>query len=130
MVYERQIATARRLITAKGQMCTWREPGVPGGTFAEPTAGTPADYQVPIVFLSNSNRESLAGLLSMIPGTEIPTQGMRGLMPAVPFAPSLAGRVTRGSTFSEPALHLLDKNGIDVLNLNGEIILYYLRFAG
>jgi hypothetical protein len=127
-VYDRQIATAARLIAAKGQLCTWREPGAPTGSPAAPTPGVPADYPVRIVFLSNAKNEGLAGLLSMIAGTEVPSGGMRGLMAAVPFAPSLLGKVARASTFAEPALSLVDDKGIDVLNLNGEVILYYLRF--
>jgi hypothetical protein len=81
------------------------------------------------VFLSNNKNEGLAGLLSMIPGTEVPSGGMRGLMAAVPFTPSLLGRVARAPVFAEPALSLIDDKGVDVLNINGEIILYYLRFA-
>lgn len=130
MVYERQIATASRLIKAKGQLCTWREPGDPTGTFAQPVAGVPTDHAVHIVFLSNNSRESLSGLLSMMPDMDIPTSGVRGIMAAVNFTPTLRGKVTRGPVFAEPALGLLDKNGIDVLSPNGEIILYYLRFAG
>lgn len=128
-VYDRQIATAARLIEAKGQLCTWREPGTPTGSPAAPTPGLPVDRPVHIVFLSNNKQEGLAGLLSMIAGTEVPTGGMRGLMAAVPFTPTLMGRVARAPAFAEPSLSLMDDKGIDVLNLNGEIILYYLRFA-
>lgn len=129
-VYDRQIATAARLIAAKGQLCTWREPGAPTGSPAAPTAGAPTDYPVHIVFLSNAKNEGLAGLLSMFPDLpDVPTGGMRGLMPAVPFTPSLLGRVARAATFTGPILNLMDEKGIDVLAPNGEIILYYLRFA-
>ena len=128
-VYDRQIATAARLIAAKGQLCTWREPGTPTGPANVPVEGVPADYPVSIVFLSNSKQEGLAGLLSMFAGSEVPTGGMRGLMAAVPFAPSLMGRVARAPAFAEPALNIMDDKGIDVLNVNGEVILYYLRFA-
>lgn len=129
MVYERQIATAARLITKYGQMCTWREPGEATGNPADPEPGEPQDYTVPIVFLNNANKDSFAGFLTMFAGTEVPTGGMRGLMPAVEFAPSLKGRVARNQVFEEPALSLIDENGIDTLNINGELILYYLRFA-
>jgi hypothetical protein len=129
-VYDRQIATAARLIAAKGQLCMWREPGTPTGPANIPVEGVPADYPVSIVFLSNSKNEGLAGLLSMFRDLpDVPTGGMRGLMAAVPFTPSLMGRVARATTFAEPALNIMDDKGIDVLNVNGEIILYYLRFA-
>jgi hypothetical protein len=129
MVYERQIATATRLIRQKGQLCTWREPGVPGGTPSKPTAGTPADHAVHIVFLNNTNREYLAAFLSMLKDTEIPTGGLRGLMAATSFTPTLKGQVTRAATYTGPVLTLDNRNGIDKLDLNGELILYYLRFV-
>lgn len=130
MVYERQIALATRSITKYGQSCTWREPGPTTGSPANPTPGTPVDYPVPIVFLNNTNRDAFASFLSMLRDTDIPSGGLRGLMPAVPFSPTLKGRVTRGSVWqNEGALGLIDRNGIDTLNLNGELILYYLRFA-
>jgi hypothetical protein len=129
MVYERQIATATRLIQKYGQACTWREPGTPTGNPANPTPAAPVDYPVNIVFLDNSTKESLAGFLSMMGETDVPTGGLRGLMAAVPFSPSLMGKVSRNTEFEEPALSIVDKNGIDVLNINGEIILYKLRFV-
>ena len=129
MVYEGQIATATRLIAKYGQACIWREPGTPTGNPANPTPAVPVDHPVSIVFLDNSTRESLSAFLSMIAETEVPTGGLRGLMAPVSFSPSLMGRVARATAFEEPALSIVDKNGIDVLNLNGEIILYKLRFV-
>lgn len=132
MVYERQVALAKRLIEAKGGRCIWREPGTPTGSPAAPTPGVPTDHVVSIVFLSNNNRESLAGLLSMIAGTEIPTSGRRGLMPAVDFEPTLLGRVCIGDVWDDAkALSVVPEKGIDVVNVNGvEPILYFLRFQG
>lgn len=129
-VYDRQIATARRLILRYGQPCLWRVPGQPvGGTAAAPgPVGDPVDFAVPIVFLSNKSRESLAGLLAMITDTEVPTSGMGGLMPAVPFQPRLTHVVFKGPDETAPRLHLMDKNGIDLVAPNGEPILYFLRF--
>lgn len=130
MVYERQIATATRLITAKGALCTWREPGAVSGSPALPVAGVPTDRPVYIVFLTNTNRESLAGFLSMIPGTELPVGGRRGLMAVPAFVPTLSGRVSVGPNFVEPALTLVPEKGIDRLAPNDvETILYYLRFV-
>jgi len=139
-VYDRQIATAARLIAAKGQLCTWREPGTPTGSPAAPTPGVPVDNAVSIVFLSNSKQEGLAGLLSMIPDMpDVAAGGMRGLMAVggwanglVPytFTPSRLGKVTRATSFDAGNyLSIMDEKGIDVLDLNGEPILYYLRFA-
>lgn len=132
MVYERQIATAARLIKEKGAECVWREPGAPTGSPAAPVDGVPTDYPVSIVFLTNKNREAFAGLLSMIAGTELPTSGRGGLMAGnVPFTPSLSGRVSIGpGAFVEPALALVPHKGIELLAPNAvEAILYTLRFA-
>lgn len=126
-VYDRQVALAIRLITKYGQLCTWQKPtpGV-GGTPADPApAGAPTQIlNVPILFLSNKT-EGLASLLSMIPGTEVPTGGVKALMPYTGFTPELVDTVLRGSE----QLGLVDGNGVEVLNLNGEPILFYLRFA-
>jgi hypothetical protein len=132
MTFERQIATATRLITRYGARCVWREPGTPTGSPAAPVAGVPVDHDVYIVLLTNANRESLAGLLSMITDTELPTSGKRGLMPAVEFTPSLSGRICLGTTWDEStAMNLMPEKGIDLLAPNGiEPILYYLRLVG
>lgn len=129
MVYERQIATATRLIRQKGQLCTWREPGEPGGTPSKPTAGIPTDRNVYIVFLNNANRENFHSFLSLLKDTEVPTGGLRGLMAVTSFTPTLKGLVARAPTYTGPILTLENRNGIDKLDLNGEIILYYLRFV-
>lgn len=131
MTFERQIATATRLIGRYGARCNWREPGTPTGSPAAPVPGTPVDHEVTILFLTNTTRESLSGLLSMITDTELPSGGKRGLMAAVNFQPSLSGLISVGVTYAEPALRILPKNGIDLLAPNQvEPILYYLRFAG
>lgn len=130
-VYDRQIATATRLIAEKGQACLWRVPGAAvGGTPASPgPAGPPTDYPVRVVFLSNTSRESLAGFLSMLANTEVPSGGMRALMSGdVPFTPALTHTLFKGETDAAPELVLHDKNGIDLLAPNGEPILYFLRF--
>lgn len=126
-VYDRQIALALRLITKYGQLCTWSKPvaGV-GGAPGMPVAnGNPILVTgVPILFLANKT-EGLSTMLSMFVGTEVPTGGVKALMPHTSFVPALVDSVIRGSE----ELGLLDKNGVEVLNLNGEPILYYLRFT-
>jgi len=132
VTFERQIATAARLIAYYGATCTWREPGEPTGPKSAPVPGVPVDNPVKIVMLTNANNLSFAGLLAMITDTELPTGGKRGLMAAnIPFTPSLSGRIALGNVFAEPALGLLPENGLDLLAPNGvEPILYYLRFTG
>lgn len=124
-VYDREIAMAVRMIKAKGQLCQWVKPGAVTGTPAKPISGVPEKHDCHIVFLPNK-RDGLSSFLSMFPDApDVPTGGMRGLMAAVPFEPLLTDTVERGSE----VLGLMDKNGIDALNVNGEPILFYLRFT-
>jgi hypothetical protein len=125
-VYDRQIATAQRMIAAKGELCTWRKMIAPvGDDPANPAAGTPADYAVRIVFFPN-NQLHLLSTLSMLKETDIPGGRFYGLMGAVSFTPELVDTVinSKGKQFS-----IIDTNGIDELAPNGETILYKLRFS-
>jgi len=122
-VYDRQIATAKRLISQKGQSVTWRQlaDGAPVDSSKpwKPSAATPTDNPVSIVFLPplKENQE----LIRYLKGTEVPTGSVSGLMPAVTFAPAAKDVVIRNS------VELVVKS-IDPLSPNGEIILYFLEF--
>lgn len=125
-VYDRQIALATRLITKYGQLCTWQKPvdGI-GGTPENPAVSTFDSYtDIPLVFLPE-RLNSFASILSMFPGSDVPTGGVKALMPAVAFVPELTDSVLRGAE----TLNVRDDNGIDVLNINGEPILYFVKFA-
>lgn len=126
-VYDRQIALALRLIEAKGQKVTWRQPGAPTGTDANPgPSGPPTEFlNVPILFLPSKGQSNLAAFFSAMAESEVPTGGVRGLMAAVSFTPSLMDTVLRGSE----VLSLMRDTGIDQLAPNGEVILWYLRFS-
>lgn len=124
-VYDRQIAMAQRMIAAKGQLVQWRKPGAVTGSAAKPISGTPEFFDCRILFLPNK-RDGLASFMSMFnDAPDVPTGGSRGIMAAVPFEPLLIDTVIRGT--EEYALN--DKNGIEALNVNGEPILFYLRFT-
>lgn len=124
MVFERQIATATRLIAKYGQDCTWRKT-VATGPASKPTGQNVTDYPVKIVFV-NHKRESLLTALSMMTNTDIPSGGLLGLMAVVSFDPELPDAVIRGTE----QYGIADKNGIEKLAPNGEgAILYKLRLV-
>lgn len=125
-VYDRQRATALRLIAEKGETCVWRKLAATGGTAAKPASTTPTDNTVKVVFLP-IELEYLATALTMIKDTEVPAGYMLGLMGAVDFEPSLDDVIIRGAGSGEE-LGLADKNGIEVIDPNGEgAVLYMLR---
>lgn len=121
--FDRQIATAKRLIAKYGQTCIWRKVanGAPVDSLKpwKPTASETSDNNASIVFLpaSRENRE----LLRYLKGTEIPVGSIQGLMPAVSFEPTLKDVVIRDGK-------QLRLKSIDPVSPNGEIILYTLEF--
>lgn len=122
-VYARQIATAKRLITAKGKAVTWRSnsDGAPGDASQpwKPGATAAIDYLVSIVFLPE-NRVGYEWLVRMT-NSEIPEGSGYGLMHAVTFEPTLKDVVIKDGKELRIA-------SIDPLAPNGEVILYTLRF--
>lgn len=126
MTFARQIATAKKLIKRNGALVTWRQiaPGV-GENPAKPAVGTPTNYPVFMAFFPTGEL-SLRSTLSMLLGTEIPSGRLYGLMGAVPFTPGMKDTVL-GTPFGD--LGIIDKNGIDEFNPNGESIFFTVRFA-
>ncbi len=122
-VYDRQIATALRLIKAKGQVVTWRklDDGAPADSSKpwKPSAATPDDNTVSIVFLPPTKENKQ--LIRYLKGTEVPTGSLDGLMHAVSFEPAAKDIVIRDGK------ELVIKS-IDPLSPNGEVILYFLEF--
>lgn len=127
-VYDRQRATALRLIAEKGETCVWRKLAATGGTAAKPGSTTPSDNTVKIVFLP-IELEYLGTALSMLKDTEVPHGYVLGLMGAVSFEPALDDVIIRANGTGE-TVGLADKNGIEVIDPNGEgAVLYILRIA-
>lgn len=125
-VYSRQIATAKRMIAAKGALCSWQQITIPiGDDPANPSAGTPVTYPVRIVFFPNTKLTLLSSVILM-KGTEIPSGRMMGYMAAVPFTPMINDTVL-DTPYGDLALR--EQNGLDEINVNGESILFLLRFA-
>jgi len=122
--FDRQIATALRLIKKNGQKVQWRKeaasipdplkPWLPVGT-------SPIIYEPFIVFLSLD----LQGkeFLFSLNGSEAVTGAYYGLMGNVSFEPNTLDIVTRDGI-------KLDINSIDLLSPNGQKILYTIIFNG
>lgn len=127
--YERQIASAKRLIAKRGQVVSWRirtegtvDAGeVAGATKWRPkvvTPSTPDDRLVSIVFLpiTKEKYESLSAM-----GVELSTGAQMGYMGAVDFQPSQKDAVLRAGV-------LMPIETIDVIAPNGDPVLYEIVF--
>lgn len=125
--YDRQIATAKRLIAQKGRKVVWRKhaPGVlPDAAKPwEPGSDTTTDYPVTIVFLPEGLQTR--AFMQTVLGTDIVAGFDYGLMAAVSFAPTIKDEV-----YDEAGAELLRTvQSVDPLAPNGDIILYTLRFG-
>lgn len=123
-VFDRQIASAKRLIAKNGQFVTWRSIGEP--TPVDPnkpwdeTTHTQTDSSVKIAFLPTDRIG--AEFRNYLAGTSVPMGKELGYMAPVDFTPSLKDVVLRGSE----ELSILK---IDRIAPNGEIVLYIIEFA-
>lgn len=120
-VYSRQIERAQCMIDQKGQSVTWRQiVDTPNPTEPwKPTAGTPVDNTVKIVFFPYSLQTKKT--LQFLTGTEIKSGYIYGLMASVSFTPGIKDVVIRGSK-------QLIIDSIDVLDPDGTPILYTIGF--
>jgi hypothetical protein len=124
-VFDRQIATAKRMIAAKGQAVTWVKSGITPDV-TQPWKATevppnPASYPVKIVFVTPGG--NMGPLFRLLTGSEVPTGAPAGLMAAVSgFTPAINDSVNRAG------VNLIVKS-IDIVAPNGEIILYKITFA-
>jgi len=124
-VYDRQIASAKRQIAAKGRACLWRSSGVvvpSNGLVAAPAAPVPADVPVSVVYLPD-NRQNRA-YLQQLAGSDIVIGADYGLMGQAPFTPRTDDEI-------------YDETGTELLRTvyearpfapNGEVILWTLFF--
>lgn len=111
---------ALRLIREKGQSVIWNQyfdtvdPNQPW----KPTSNEPISYSPKIVFVPINQQDfATFGYLN----GEVPKGAVKGLMGAVNFVPTLKDVVIRnGKTLN------IDK--FDVININGEIVLYKVIF--
>lgn len=125
--YDRQIATAKRLIGKSGRACVWR--AIIDG--AAPDADKPwkkgddqeNDYDVKLLFLPDT-RSNMAFLQSL--GSEAINVGDDyGLIAAVDFVPT-----NRAEIYDETGTTLLrGVKSVEPLAPNGDVILYTIRFT-
>lgn len=124
--YARQIATAKRLIAAKGRSCVWSQMG--SGTPSDPAKpwkpgeAVPDTYDVSIVFLPLGAN---AAFLRSLGETDIPVGDDYGLMAAVDFVPT-----QRAEIYAADGVTLLRKVlRYNVLAPDGDPILYTVYFG-
>lgn len=123
--FDRQIATANKLIQKNGQLVVWKSvtTGAPADAAMpwKPTVAVDPQHDAYICFLP-INRQ-MTQLFNYLRGTnDIPTGSVMGLMAGnVAFAPKLKDVVMRdGDT--------LRIKSIDLLSPNGQKILYTIEF--
>lgn len=122
-VYDRQIATARRLIAAKGAECTYTQTAVTMET-ASPWIvedATPAEYSVRIVFLS-VDREGYE-TLNMLKETDVSGGFELAYMGAVDFEPKRTDLIERSDGELYRIVH------VTTIAPNGDAILYRMLLA-
>lgn len=125
--FDRQIATARRLIEKYGQAVVWQtvNQGAPVDA-AQPwkssaAADTPNDATICFVPVRDNDWRKL---LAYLKGTEVPVGKLAGLMPGdVTFEPKLKDVVVRDGV-------TLNVTNIDLISPNGQKVLYILEFEG
>ncbi|URA06920.1 head-tail joining protein [Xanthomonas phage Pfeifenkraut] len=122
--FDRQIATALRLIQKNGQLVQWRQlqrtddPADPAAVIE----GPPVDHNVYICFLpvDKDTKEFIAYLRGT---NEIKIGSVIGLMGNVPFTPDGSDYVIRDGKS-------LEIFNIDLLSPNGQKVLYTVEFKG
>lgn len=125
-VYDRQIASTKRKIAAKGRACVWKQPG--GPSYVDPdrpwlgSTQTPDAYNVSILFIPEGGN---AAFLRMLTGSDVKVGEDYGLMHDVPFMPTDNGLVydATGETL------LRTVTAVTPFAPNGDIIFYTVRFA-
>jgi len=125
--FDRQIATALRLIAKYGQSVIWNS--VADGVAVDPLkpwkpteAIAVLHPDIKICFVP-TNDTQWRKLLAYLKGTEVPTGKLAGLMGQVSFEPTLKDVVDRDGT-------ILRITSIDLLSPNGQKILYTIEFEG
>lgn len=124
-VFDRQVATALRLISKNGQAVTWRSlvNGAPVDANKpwKPSAATGTEHSVKIVFLPRKEQNEKS--IQYMEKSEVPTGLLKGLMGQVDFVPKLKDVIIRGSLQYEVET-------IDIIDPNGEgVILYTIELG-
>lgn len=120
-IYSTAIKTALRLIKRYGEAVTWVVEGTPTADGATPwitSDGAETSFSVSILYTSHSDNP----LAKLLPGTEIETGELQGLMPAVNFTPKVDDTVIRSNGTK------LAIQSVRPLAPSGETILWFLVF--
>jgi hypothetical protein len=118
-VYDRAIATARRLIEKYGQRCQWQKPAAPADgapSWRDQRAGEGPTFPVSIAWFPPGKANPM---LALIPQTEVPDHSEVGLMAAGDFEPKINDTINRFNGTSR-IVHF------DKLAPNGTPIMYTL----
>lgn len=122
--YDRQVATAKRLIAKKGQDVTWKslEDGAPSDPSKpwRPSAATSTEHTVKIAFLPVDRRGDETRRYRE--GTAVPEGSLLGYMAQVDFTPALKDVIVRDGE----ELTVLN---FDLIAPNGTPILYILELG-
>lgn len=121
-IYDRQIASAKRMIAAKGADCTWRRPvRAEGGEAWNPQPSNSVDTPVKMVFFSPRDiGRGMGEFLAALRGTEVPTSSEVGLLAGdINFEPSDADIILRWD--GQKGIKSIDR-----IAPNGEAILYFV----
>ena len=125
--FDRQIATAQRLIAKNGRKCVWQQlvDGAPADSDKPWLKGkdTTEDHDVTIVFLPAKGANN--AFLQALSDTPINVGEDYGLMAAVDFDPT-----NRAEIYAEDGTTLLrGVKTVDPLAPNGDIILYTVQLT-
>lgn len=116
-VYDEDIAMAKALIAEDGASCTWFSETQEEKDPTKPWLGTNAVViEVPcdIVFIDEITARSL--VKAWAEGMDISSDKSYGLMPSVPFTPTISEKVVRGTkTFVLSASTTIEPNGVPIL---------------
>jgi hypothetical protein len=121
-VYDSQVATAKRLIAAKGAECTWRRTtAAAGGDAWNPQPGADQEWTVKLAFFSPRDLgRGTSEFIAALAGSEVPTSSEIGLMAGgLEFEPSADDVIERWDGVK-------GIKSIDRLAPNGEAILYFV----
>lgn len=125
-IFDRQIATAQRLVERYGQKVQWKSfvKGAPSDPLKPwlPTEAIDNLHDVFICFVP-ARDSAMRLLLASLKGSEITVGRLAGLMGAVDFEPARTDSVIRDGVE-------LSVDNIDLLSPNGQKILYTIEFKG
>lgn len=126
--FDRQIATALRLIQKNGQSVSWKQTAITVPDAQKPwlpTSSAVVEYSPFICFLPfiQATPNGARQFLTPVGGGEAESGTFYGLMGAQSFTPDLKDVVTRAGV-------ILDIESIEVLAPNGQNILYTITFNG